>query len=92
MGYEPAAAEDIDELESRISAQIPDSYRLFLATSNGWRSGGRFIDEIFPASKVKWFRACHREWIDAYFEPAIEEPVLSIDEHCIYGENRYEHT
>lgn len=88
MGYEPAAAEDIDELESRIGAQLPDSYRQFLETSNGWRSSGGSIYEIFPTRKVQWFRTNNREWIDAYLEPAKEEPLLSIDEHCIYGDNQ----
>jgi hypothetical protein len=85
MGFDPAGADEICELECRIGAALPKSYKQFLGTSNGWRQSGSFIYELRPCSKVEWFRSNNQEWIDAYLEPARGQPPLSAEEHCVYG-------
>ena len=48
MGFDPASPKELSELEGRIGAELPDSYKQFLATSNGWRQSGGFIYGYSP--------------------------------------------
>jgi hypothetical protein len=88
MGFEPATRDEVADLEDRIGAQLPLSYKEFLATSNGWRQSGGFIYDVWPTSKVDWFRANNQNWIDAYVEPAIGRPQITLEEQCDYGEKQ----
>jgi SMI1 / KNR4 family (SUKH-1) len=88
MGFKPATKKQIATLEARIGAKLPDSYREFLTTSNGWRQTGSFIYEVWPTTKVDWFRNYHRDWVDAWVEPTKGQPPLPIEEHCVYGEHQ----
>ncbi len=96
LGFDPASADEIDALESRIDASLPPSYRSFLETTNGWRDCGAFIYRMWSTHEVDWFRVRHQQWIDAYEEPWKEgqdgEPALpSIpdEEYFVYGGNSY---
>jgi len=88
MGFDPASPEELSELEGRIGAELPDSYKQFLATSNGWRQSGGLIYEVFPCEKVEWFRVNNQDWIHAYVEPAKGQPPMSAEEHCVYGDDQ----
>lgn len=88
MGFPPASADEISQLESRIGCRLPDSYRQFLATTNGWRNSGYSISMVFPAGKVEWFRTLNQDWINAYVEPARESPPVTLEQHCIYGDEQ----
>jgi hypothetical protein len=85
MGFAPATARELSELEDRLQTKLPTSYREFLATTNGWRETGSFIWQILPAAKVDWFRTENQDWIDAYVEPAGGYPPLPLEEHLVYG-------
>ncbi len=85
MGFDPAESSQILELEARIGRRLPDSYRQFLGTSNGWRQSGGFIWEVLSCRKVEWFRTSNQEWIDAYVEAQEGGPPLPVEEHCVYG-------
>lgn len=85
MGFEPATEAQLAELEARLGVELPDSYRQFLAVTNGWRQSGGFIDALWPCAQVDWFRANHQDWIDAYVLPSQGEPPVSLEEHCDYG-------
>lgn len=88
MGYEGASPEELDRLETRIGTTLPESYRWFLATSNGWRQSGGFIYELLPCDRIEWFRTDHQDWIDAYVEPTRGKPPLPLEEHCTYGDEQ----
>jgi len=86
LGYDPATQEQVEQLEQRLGVKLPDSYRQFLLTSNGWRFSGMFIYDVFSAEKVEWFRENNQDWIDAYVEPAQGEEPVSLEDHCDYSE------
>jgi hypothetical protein len=88
MGFDPASAAELSQLECRIGAELPNSYRLFLATSNGWRQSGGFIYAVYPCRKVEWFRTNNQDWIEAYVDPAKDQPPLPVEEHCVYGDDQ----
>lgn len=51
LGYKGATEKTIASLERRLGVRLPESYRQFLAASNGWRVTGAFINEVWPASR-----------------------------------------
>lgn len=66
LGYPGATEAQLGAAEARLGAQLPPSYRQFLAVTNGWRHTGTFIDRLWPAEEIAWFRVRHQDWIDAY--------------------------
>jgi hypothetical protein len=85
LGFAPASAEELVEVEERLGVRLPPSYREFLSTTNGWRETGYFIWEVWPTYKVDWFRVNNQDWIEAYIEPSRGEPPLPEAEHRVYG-------
>jgi hypothetical protein len=88
LGFPPATANEVEALEKRLGTKLPDSYRSFLLTSNGWRTAGAFVYDLLPAANVTWFRDSHRDWLDAWEEGAraYGEPVpVSDEEYFVYG-------
>lgn len=85
---EPAGPEQIDELEGRIGEHLPDSYREFLETTNGWRDTGPFVRELWSATDVRSFRSDNQDWIDAYVDAHAGLPPLPLEEHLIYGDEQ----
>ena len=69
LGFEGASEAAIAGAEARMGTVLPPSYREFLATTNGWRNVGAFIERAWPAEQVDWFRVRNQGWIDAYAGP-----------------------
>ena len=88
MGFKGATAGELKKLETRLKVQLPESYRQFLATSNGWRQSGGFIYEMLPAARVEWFCRENQDWIDAYVEPAEGEPLVPLKQHRDYSDKQ----
>ncbi len=85
LGFEGASEDEIHQLEIRLGIRLPNSYRQFLATTNGCAQRAISLMRVFSVSKVEWFRTNNLQWIDAYLEPARGEPPLPLEEHLSYG-------
>ncbi|HSI12870.1 MAG TPA: SMI1/KNR4 family protein [Chthoniobacter sp.] len=91
LGFAPAGEEEIAAAEARLGTQFPPSYRSFLRVSNGWRNASASIWKMWPGWQIAWFKERNQEWIDAYLEPALEEPrpqPLSDAEYLVYGDEQ----
>ena len=55
LGYPGATEEQLSQLEERLGAPLPPSYRAFLQFTNGWRNTGHFIPAIWSTEEVEWF-------------------------------------
>lgn len=84
LGYPGASAEQIQRAEERLGAKLPPSYREFLMVSNGWRATGYFVDRVWSAEEVEWFKVRNKAWIDAYAEAGL--PPVPDAEYFVYGE------
>jgi hypothetical protein len=83
LGAAGASEAEIADLERRLDATLPPSYREFLAFSNGWNNPGVFIDRIWSTSEVDWFTVRNKEWADIYNEGGSDP--MSDDEYLVYG-------
>jgi HEAT repeat protein len=77
LGYKPASASQLEQLEKRLGYRLPPSYRAFLLTTNGWRRTSTFIDRLRPAHKVEWLEVDDPQLLEAWTSGADEavEPV-----------------
>ena len=66
MGFAPATPEQIAQAESRLGLALPPTYRSFLATSDGWRQTGTFVDRILPVDEVERLATHHGDVIDLW--------------------------
>ena len=85
LGYTPATEEEIVAAETRLGVRFPPSYRAFLRVTDGWRHMSTFVHRIWPTPGIAWFRQRNQEWIDAYVEPAKDDPRLPDDKYLVYG-------
>ena len=83
LGFPSATEEQLQRAESRLGVQLPPSYRQFLATTNGWRMTGTFIDWLWSTEEVDWFRTRNQDWIDAYTEG--EAYHIPDSQYFVYG-------
>jgi len=82
----PATSAQIEALEYRLNAKLPQSYVDFLLVSNGWIQLAMDVDDglLWSTEEVKWFREQDPDWIEAWY---------SDDEVCdrtyfVYGEKQ----
>lgn len=54
LGFQGATEEQLRAAEERLGAELPPSYRSFLAASNGWRDISAFMYELLSAETIEW--------------------------------------
>jgi len=84
LGFEGATEAEIAQIEEKIGARLPPSYRRFLATSNGWRFANYNVTDLLPVRRLGWFRDQYPDWITAW-EDESEGPRDCEPEHRITG-------
>jgi hypothetical protein len=63
----PGATDDaLRALEGRLGVALPPSYRAFLQASDGFLQPGMIVPRLLRADEVDWYRAAHRDAIDAW--------------------------
>jgi hypothetical protein len=86
LGFPPATDAQIAAADARLGTTLPPSYQRFLAVSNGWRHTGTFIDRLWGADEVDWFRVRNRQWIDAWTTtPFGPYPPVADEDYFVYG-------
>jgi SMI1/KNR4 family protein SUKH-1 len=66
LGAPAAAEEQVAELETRLGARLPPSYRSFLLTANGFLQPGIIVPRLLAADEVSWLRDVDRQTIEAW--------------------------
>ncbi|MET9483560.1 SMI1/KNR4 family protein [Streptomyces sp. NPDC006638] len=70
LGFAPAGDERIAALEERLGAELPPSYRSFLAVTDGWRPAGTAVELLGTVDGVHWRKGAElQEW----YESALDE-------------------
>jgi hypothetical protein len=77
-GAEPAAENELRDLERRIGQTLPPSYRSFLLTTNGYVPGSS-VSRIRPAREVKPFIDEESDWVDVWIET--DTAPMTVAEH-----------
>jgi cell wall assembly regulator SMI1 len=90
LGNAPASVEDIERLESRLFTKLPESYKEFLLTSNGFRSISSFLDNLLPAEKIDWAKNTEEAWWFDLLEQ--QEYEVSDEEYFNYSQPQNETT
>ena len=68
LGSPGASEAQIAELEARLGATLPPSYRSFLRASNGFLQPGVIVPRLLPADEVTWLRDVDPETIEIWTE------------------------
>lgn len=91
LGYPGATEEQLAQLEARLGARMPPSYRAFLSTTNGWWQPTGYDDQyqFWSTEQVEWLAVRHQEWIDDWLSGwhALDPAPLHVpdDEYFVYG-------
>ncbi|MFJ2647069.1 SMI1/KNR4 family protein [Streptomyces sp. NPDC087420] len=70
LGFAPAGAERIAALEERLGAELPPSYRSFLAVTDGWRPAGTAVELLGTVDGVHWHKGAE---LQELYESALDE-------------------
>jgi hypothetical protein len=84
LGFPPASADEIEELENRLGVLLPPSYRAFLETSNGWRRTTFHVGRIRPTQEVNWFCVENENTVTVYSDADSASPD---EEYYAYGKD-----
>ena len=82
LGPPPASDEAIAELEHRIGARLPPSFRDYLRVSNGWLLGPDAPDRWLGTGEIGWFRDLEPEYLRIWTEDLYS---VSDEEYFVYG-------
>ncbi len=95
LGFPGATENELAEAEARLGVKLPPSYREFLSVTNGWVGMGAFIERMWSASEIEWYRVRNQQAIDAWTMGmglgqggAIVEPTVPDRDYFVYGEGQ----
>jgi SMI1 / KNR4 family (SUKH-1) len=80
-----ASAPEIASLESRLTLQLPPSYKQFLKVANGC---GTEWCKLLSINEVKFFRESEPELVDDYRLETDSEPSISDELYFVYGKKQ----
>lgn len=86
LGYPPATLEDIQLKEEELGIELPESYKEFLLTSNGFKQITHFVAHLFPVQKIGWLRDLDPDLIDAYFTMVEFDAEITDEQLSLYDE------
>jgi hypothetical protein len=69
LGFEPATEQEVLAAERRLGVRLPQTYRNFLLTSNGWNwIGGLdgYPVDLLPADRIGWFADLEGDLLEAW--------------------------
>jgi hypothetical protein len=84
LGLPGASEADLAATEARLDARLPESYRQFLAYSNGWRMLNAFVENLWSAEEVERYAVRHADLVDAWRRGRTAGPV-SDAAYFVYG-------
>ncbi|MFJ8438073.1 SMI1/KNR4 family protein [Kitasatospora griseola] len=87
LGTSGAVEADIEVLERRLGAQLPPSYRQFLAATDGWSHVNDTEGPFLVAAQVGWLRDLDPDLVDAWGDDE-GLPAIPDDEYLQYGEDQ----
>jgi hypothetical protein len=82
-----ASEEEIAAAEARLGLQFPDSYREFLAFTNGWRMLNAFVEQLWPAAELERYAVRHADLVDGWLTGSrmYPTPRPTDAEYLVYG-------
>lgn len=66
LGYPPAKIEEIGKKEIELGEWLPDSYKDFLAVTNGFRQLSFFIGNLLPVENIDWIGNVEPHLLESY--------------------------
>ncbi|RZJ86001.1 MAG: SMI1/KNR4 family protein [Hymenobacter sp.] len=86
VGKPGASEAEIERLERCLSCKLPASYRIFLATSNGFGPISTFIYDLYSTAEVDWLVTKEPELVEMWEEypESIDSPWLADAEYLKY--------
>jgi hypothetical protein len=69
LGYPPANPNLIRETEQRLGIRLPEDYKAFLLTSNGFRATGSTDVTFLPVERIGWLRDLDSDMVNILGSP-----------------------
>jgi hypothetical protein len=88
LGHDGADETQIEELERRLGAALPPSYRQFLAVSNGWSHVDDHDGPLLSTAEVGWLKDLDPETAAIWGEDDPEGFAITDEQYFVYGEGQ----
>lgn len=89
LGYPGLIQDEIISLENSLGTVLPNSYRNFLAASNGWKMLDIEDTKLWSKQQVGWLAAKNQELINDWTEFTSEDDSnIPDEEYFVYGEEQ----
>ncbi|HFA50850.1 MAG TPA: SMI1/KNR4 family protein [Bacteroidetes bacterium] len=88
LGNSPALENEILKKEAELKIRLPESYRSFLKSSNGFRQISLFVGDLFPVQNIGWITEKEPQLIEILEDiPGIDDDI-SDKEYFVYGDKQ----
>ncbi|MEO0840990.1 MAG: SMI1/KNR4 family protein [Cyanobacteria bacterium J06636_27] len=89
LGYPGLIQDEIISLENSLETVLPNSYRNFLAASNGWKMLDIEDTKLWSKQQVGWLASKNQELINDWTEFTSEDDSdIPDEEYFVYGEEQ----
>lgn len=78
LGKPPASIDDILKTEDRLGIRLPEDYKEFLLTSNGFKCTSSIGVELFPVEELNFFVNTDRDQVEVWADTMEDnDPIFS---------------
>lgn len=81
LGYDPCTDEAIEKKEKELNVVLPESYKKFLKTSNGFKQISTFAGHLLPIEKIGFLKDLEPYLYEVY---ELEESDVSDEDYFNY--------
>jgi hypothetical protein len=84
--HSPAPPGEIDTLEVKLGVQLPDDYKEFLRSSNGFENARSTDVKIAAAEDVGWLRNVYPDLLDIWNTPDLQNTYVGLEQSLLIGD------
>jgi len=76
LGFEPVTTEQIAKTEKRLNIELPEDYKMFLQTTNGFIAPNSVEPSFMKIEEIDYLKNIDKFAIEAYNLPELENSIL----------------
>lgn len=85
LGYNPTTDIEIEKKEKELNVELPESYKNFLKTSNGFKQISTFAGHLLPIEKIGFLKDLEPDLYEVY---ELEEFDVSDEDYFNYTDSQ----
>lgn len=86
LSHCPASQQEIEAMEVKLGAQLPDDYKQFLRSSNGFENARSTDVRIAAIADVNWLRNVYPDLLEIWNTPDLQSTYSGMEQSLLIGD------